>query len=75
MNQTRLKSNSAAILTALLNRGVSVAQAARESGIAAGMLTSFLHRDKHVHYRTASRLRKYFGENAVEVVLPTARKD
>ena len=75
MNQTRLKSNSAAILTALLNRGVSVAQAARESGIAAGMLTTMLHRDRRVHYRTASRLRKYFGDNAVEVVLPTARKD
>ena len=68
MNQTRLKTNSAAILTALLNRGVSVTQAARESGITAGMLTSLLKRDRHVHYRTASLLRKYFGENAVEVV-------
>lgn len=72
MHQTRVKSNSAAIMAALLNRGVSVARAARESGIAAGMLTSLLKRDRHVHYRTASRLRNYFGDKAVEVVPPTA---
>ena len=75
MSVASLKSKSAVIMKRLCERKISVVRAAVESGISPGGIIKLLRRDCLVQYRTACRLRKYFGEEAVEVVVPAQKED
>lgn len=68
--KSRTKSNSTAIINALLKRGLTAQQAAREAGISNDIFGNLIRSDRHCSIKVASKLRAAFGSDAVTVTEP-----
>lgn len=68
--RTRVQNNSAAILDAMINKGLSACEAAQAVGVHVDTLTYLLKADRPIHYKTAAKLKKAFGENSVTILPP-----
>ena len=60
-----LKTNSAVILKELMRRKITLAQAARLTGISQATFTFLIRADRKVRVDTAGKLRAVFGDDAV----------
>ncbi len=65
--QTPIKTNREEILKKLLESSKSREEIARECGIGIDTLRRLLNSDVSVHYRTAQKVRKYFGDTALNL--------
>ena len=68
--QTRLKSNSAAILAAMFSADMTATEAAKACGINRNNFSPMLKADRPIHYKTAAKLRKTFGEDSITILPP-----
>lgn len=72
---TRLKPNATVLVKFLLDKAITIDEAAKLSGVSASRLIAFMRRDDvSVHYKTAAKLTKYFGADSV-TILPTKTKE
>lgn len=67
---TRVKSNSAAIVAAMIERGMSREDVARACNINVYRLSRIISADRPIHYKTAAKLVKAFGTDAVTITEP-----
>lgn len=65
--QTPIMTNRKEILKIILESSKSREEIAQECGIGIDTLRRLLNADVSVHYRTAQKVRKYFGANALRV--------
>lgn len=72
--RTRIESNAAHVLQSLLESGKSTTEAAAELGISADLLNRLVKRNKIISLRTASRLRRAFGADAIRIIEPEAKE-
>ena len=68
MAKTRIKSNSAAILHAIIKLGLSSTDAAKSVGIQPPNFAKLINRDSTIHYSTAKKLVRVFGEDSISIV-------
>ena len=68
--RTRIQSNSAAILDAMISKGLSAGEAAQAVGVHVDTLTYLLKADRPIQYKTAAKLRKTFGEDSITILPP-----
>lgn len=64
----RLRSNSKAILGAMLRNKLTSREAAKRAHMRSDCFSKFLQRDRLIHYATASKLIAAFGEDSVTIL-------
>lgn len=67
---TRVKSNSAAIVATMIERGMSRDDVAQACGIDVYRLSRIISADRPIHYKTAAKLVKALGADAVTITEP-----
>lgn len=72
--QMRLETNSAAIITQMLERNLTIDSAAELTGLSRSTMTKAVSSDTTISYSTAARLKKAFGVDSVIRILPPKRK-
>ena len=68
--RTRLQSNSAAILAAMIERGYDLQRASEVCNIHPSNFSVLLKADKEIYFKTAAKLKKAFGDDAVTILPP-----
>lgn len=66
--KSRVENNAAAILDAMIEKGMSAAEAAKATGLNPATFTELIKRDRPVQYKTAAKLVAVFGEAAVTIM-------
>ena len=72
--QMRLETNSAAIISEMLERNLTIDSAAELTGLSRSTLAKVVNADSTISYRTAARLKKAFDVDAVIRILPPKRQ-
>lgn len=72
--QMRLETNSAAIINQMLERNLTIDSAVELTGLSRSTLAKVVNADSTISYRTAARLKKAFGVDAVIRILPPRRR-
>lgn len=70
--RTRIESNAAHVLKSVIESGKSTTEAAAALGISADLLNRLIKCNKSISLRTASRLRRAFGADAIRIIEPQA---
>lgn len=65
-----IRANSAALLSALLDSGLTVTAAARQCAINRDVFKSLLEGDKPVTVKTAGKLKRHFGDKVISIAQP-----
>ena len=68
VSRTKIRSNTAIILRAIVDSGMTVTEAAKTAGIGKDLFGRLLRGDCLLSIRTACRLKRAFGDRAVEFV-------
>lgn len=67
MKSVFIKTNAAALLSAVLDREMTACDAARACGIHRDTFFELIRRDKKITLRTAAKLRKVFGDRVIQI--------
>lgn len=65
--KSRVRNNSAAIVSAMLARNLSAKAAAELSGIGKATFSQLIQKDSHISYSTASKLQAIFGSDTIAI--------
>lgn len=65
-----IRANSAALLSALLDSGLTVTAAARQCAINRDVFKSLLEADRPVTVKTAGKLKRHFGDKVISIAHP-----
>lgn len=65
-----IRSNAQFLMTALLDKGLTVSAAARETKISNDLFGKLLRKNKPISYRTAGKLKAQFGDSAIRISEP-----
>lgn len=67
MDTRRIVSNAAALTAAVVDRGLTATQAAREANICPDTFFPLIRHDKPVSLKTAGKLRATFGDAVIRI--------
>lgn len=67
-----VSANAKAIVDAMIDRDLSVGEAAKAAGIHVDTMTRLIRSNQPIHYKTAAKLKATFGADAV-IVEPAAQ--
>ena len=73
--RTMILSNAAHVFQSVIESGESVTECAARLGISADLLNRLVKRDKIISLRTASRLRRAFGADAIKIISAPAQSE
>ena len=69
MMQRFFQSNAAQLASLVLERGLTIREAATAAGLSAETFSNLIRRDKRISFRTAGKLSRAFGATSVNYVL------